>query len=158
MFDGRKGTEQLIRETWPGATDTPLLAGLAHLLMRTIVLAPLAWLPLALGLGKKVMPFLAKRYTLTNRRIMIRHGLNPSVAKEVALADIDDVVLEDGTYNAFYHTGHLDVIVKGQVAMKLHAVPEPEAFRRAILLTKDSWGTGAAAVYSMAAAPAQAAT
>jgi hypothetical protein len=155
MLDGRKlavtglvppqRAEAMIRETWPGVNDVPGVARLARGLMRTIVLAPLAWLLLAPCYFKKVLPFIAKRYTLTNRRVMIRRGLKPKPTHEVALADIDDVRLEDGSLDPFYRTATLEVVSKGQVALRLRAVKDPESFRRAILNAKVAWARAGAA-------------
>ena len=45
----------------------------------------------------KILPFVARRYTVTNRRVMVRRGLKPVSSQEVALADIDEVrVRKDG--------------------------------------------------------------
>jgi Bacterial PH domain len=132
--------ESIIRETWPGVSDVPAVAGLAHTLMRTFVLAPLAWLLLAPLYFKKVLPVIGKRYTLTNRRVMIRRGLKKTPTHEVALTDIESVRIVDGTMNSFYRTADLEVIAKGQVALLLTAVSEPEGFRRAILNAASSWG------------------
>jgi uncharacterized membrane protein YdbT with pleckstrin-like domain len=155
MLDGRKTAvtglvpprrgEAMIRETWPGVNDVPAVAGLAQALMRTIVLAPVAWLLLAPCYFKKILPFIAKRYTLTNRRVMIRRGLKPKPTREVALTDIDDVRIDEGTFNAFYRTATLEIVSKGQVAMRLRAVKDPESFLRAILNAKSAWAKSAAA-------------
>jgi hypothetical protein len=155
MLDGRKmavtglvppqRAEAMIRETWPGVNDVPGVARLARGLMRTIVLAPLAWLLLAPCYFKKVLPFIAKRYTLTNRRVMIRRGLKPKPTHEVALADIDDVRLEDGSLDPFYRTATLEIVSRGQVALRLRAVKDPESFRRAILNAKSAWARAGAA-------------
>ena len=132
--------EAIIRETWPGVDDVPGIAGLAHTLMRTIVLAPVAWLLLAPCYFKKILPFIAKRYTLTNKRVMIRRGLKPIPAREVALTDIEGVRIQEGTLNSFYRTATLEIIARGLVAMRLRAVKDPETFRRAILNAKVAWG------------------
>jgi uncharacterized membrane protein YdbT with pleckstrin-like domain len=155
MLDGRKVAvtgllppqrgEALIRETWPGVDDVPAIAGLAHALMRTVVLAPVAWLLLAPCYFKKVLPFVAKRYTLTNKRLMIRRGLKPSPSHEVPLSDIDDVRIAEGSVHSFYRTATLEVISKGQVVLRLRAVKDPESFRRAVLNASAAWGKAAAA-------------
>ena len=137
--------EAMIRETWPGVDDVPAVARLALTLMRTYVLAPLAWLMLLPLYFKKVLPFFAKRYTLTNRRVMIRRGLKPMPTHEVLLTAIDDVRIADGTINPFYRTATLDVISGGQVALQLRAVKDFESFRRAILNAKVAWARSAAA-------------
>jgi Bacterial PH domain len=161
ILDGRKQAvtglmppqqgEALIRETWPGVDDVPGIAGLAHTLMRTIVLAPIAWLLLAPCYFKKILPFIAKRYTLTNRRVMIRRGLKPKPAREVALSDIEDVRIQEGTLNSFYRTATLEIVSHGSVAMRLRAVKDPETFRRAILNARTAWGKAPAPASAAAA-------
>jgi hypothetical protein len=66
--------EAMIRQAWPSVTTMPGVATLCEKLMRTIILAPLAWAILALPYFKKVLPITAKRYVLTNRRVMALHG------------------------------------------------------------------------------------
>ena len=73
--------EAMIREAWPSVASGSGLATLAEKLMKSIVLAPLGWLLLAPLFGKKLMPFLCKRYTLTNRRLMVRRGIKPKRAR-----------------------------------------------------------------------------
>ena len=51
----------------------------------------------------------------------------------MALADIEDVRLPEASFDPFFESGTLEVIAKGQVALTLHGVPEPEGFRRTIL-------------------------
>jgi hypothetical protein len=131
--------EAMIREVWPSVTDVPGLAALCEKMQRSILLAPLAWLLLAPLYFGKILPFLAKRYTLTNRRLMIRRGLKPSPSKEISLADIDDVRLVPDSLSAFYRSGNLEVIAKGQVALTLTGVPEPESFRHAVLHACRAW-------------------
>src|SRR5437879_12499716 len=105
----------------------------------TMILAPLAWLLLAMPYFKKVMPNTAKRYALTNRRLMVRTGWKEKPAQQIALGDIDDVRLEEGSYSHFYRSGTLAIVSKGQVTMRLRGVPEPESFRRAILNSRIAW-------------------
>lgn len=132
--------EAILRETWPGVTDMPGVAHLAERLMRTLILAPLAWLLLAPCYFKKILPFLAKRYTLTNRRLMIRRGLKPCPSHEVALSDIDNVRIVPGSGSVFYRTATLEILSQGKVALCLPAVPDVETFRRAIVTAKQAWG------------------
>ena len=139
--------EAAIRTTWPGVADIPPLAGLTAGLMRTIILAPVAWLILAPWFALKLatLPIMGKNYRLTNRRVLIRRGFRGSPSQEAALADIEDVRLREGSYSTFYRSGDLEVIVKGQVAMRLEAVKHPETFRRAILNAKAAWAKPASA-------------
>src|SRR5438094_580485 len=82
--------EAVIRERWPSVARSPI-AAIGKALTNTIVLAPLGWLLMAGPYFSKVLPFLAVRYTLTNRRLMIRRGIKPMPTQEVPLAQIDDV-------------------------------------------------------------------
>jgi hypothetical protein len=135
--------EAVIREAWPTVLNaSPAAAALGQKLIRSVFLAPLGWLLLAPLYFKKIMPFLARRYTITNRRVMIRRGLKPSPTHEVALADIEDVRLAAGSLDEFYKSGTLEVIAKGQVALTLTGVPEPEGFRRALLNACAAWVPG----------------
>lgn len=137
-------SEAVIRLAWPAVTASPPVATLGRTLIRSIIFAPLGWLLLAPFYFKKILPFLAKRYMLTNRRVMIQSGLGSKPAGEVALADIDDirVVNED---KVFYRAGDIEIVSKGQVALTLRGVPEPESFRHAIRNACMAWVPGKAA-------------
>lgn len=128
--------EALIRELFPSVAASPV-AGLHRL-------GPFGWPILAIPYFAKVLPFLAKRYTLTNRRLMIRRGLRPKSVKEVLLAEIDDVRLKEGSYDRFYRAGTLEILSGGNVVLTLPAVPGPEAFRHAILSALKAWVPGKA--------------
>src|SRR5436190_1865949 len=132
--------EGRIREVFPTVLGVlPPAALLAKTLMRSYVLLPLGWLVLAPAFLLKFAPFVSKRYTLTNRRLAIRKGWKRVVVQEIALADIDDARLDTAQVDAFYLSGTLEIISKGQVAMTLPGVPEPEGFRHAIVNAVKAW-------------------
>jgi hypothetical protein len=131
--------EAKIREAWPSVASQPGLASIGRGLTGTIVLAPLAWLLMSTAYFSKLAPFVGRRFTLTNRRVMIRKGWKATPDKEVALADIDDVrVVTDGNSN-FFRAGNLEIVSKGQVVLTLPGVPEPEGFRHAIINARNAW-------------------
>jgi hypothetical protein len=137
--------EARIREVWPSlVARMPGVSHLAQRLICSIFLAPLGWMLLALPFVLRIAPGLARRYTLTNRRLMIQKGLRPAPEQEIALADIDDVRFDPATYSSFYRCGTLAVIAKGQTAMTLLGVPEPESFRHSILNACKAWIPGKA--------------
>jgi hypothetical protein len=116
----------------------------ARALIGTIVLAPLGWLLLGpLLLLKLLYPAACQRYTLTNRRLMVRCDLARSV-HEVALSDIDDVRLDPASRDDFYHSGALEVVSQGKVVLHLAGVPQPDAFRQSILNAVRAWAPGKA--------------
>ncbi len=144
--------EAVVREVWPKVTSVPPLSILSQLLYRTVILAPFAWLPLALFVGMRVAAFVVgigtfgavslpwgRRYTLTNRRLMVRNGPRPKPVQEVSLAEIDDVRLLEGSYSSFFLSGSLEVLNQGKIILTLPAVPEPESFRRAVLNARTAW-------------------
>ena len=135
--------EGKIREAFPSVAQSGL-SRLASKLMRSVILAPLGWLLLLPLFGKRLLPFVSKRYTLTNRRLMIQRGLRPAPAQEVALSDIDEVRLVPDSFDRFYLSATLEVVSKGQVAMTLPGVPEPEGFRHAVVNAVKAWVPGKA--------------
>ena len=138
--------EAIIREVWPSIAAYPGVATLGRRLTRTIVGAPVAWLMMAPFYLSKVLPIagLAVRYTLTNRRLMIRRGMRPRPTHEVALAEIDEVRWLKDANSAFYRAGTLEVLAGGKVALRLPGTPEPESFRHSIIDACKAWVPGRA--------------
>ena len=135
--------EALVREVRPSVTAHPAVSGLARTLMQSFFLAPLGWLLLAPLFPLKFFPFVTRRYTLTNRRLMVRRGLaRPRPIQEMPLADIDDVRVDHAGDSAFYRSGTLEIISQGKTVMRLTGVPQPESFRHAILNAARAWVPG----------------
>jgi hypothetical protein len=131
--------EARIREAFPSVASSPAIASIGRALTAPIVLAPLAWLLMSAVYFGKLLPFLGRRYTLTNRRVMIRTVWKGVALKELALADIDDVrVVIDGN-SGFFRAGNLEIMSKGQVVLTLRGVPEPEGFKHAIINSCNAW-------------------
>ncbi len=149
--------EARIREIFPTVVDAlPAFAAAGKGLMRipvllppvTWLLAPLlwpvAWLILSIPFLRMLFPFLCKRYTLTNRRLMVQRGLRPSPRQEIPLAEIDDVRFVQGSYDEFFRCATLEVVSRGQTALTLKGVPDAEAYRHAILNAVKAWVPGKA--------------
>src|SRR5260370_38812311 len=139
--------EALIREVFPSVVASPLPgakagARLGWILIRSIIGAPLAWALLIPLYFAKVMPFLAKRYTMTIRRLMLRRGLRPKPTHEVALAEIEDVHILKDADSDFYREGTLEIMSGGKPVLTLEGVPEPESFREAVLNACRAWAPG----------------
>jgi hypothetical protein len=137
-------SEARIREAWPSVAAFPALANLGRTLTGTVVLAPLAWLLMASVYFGKLLPFLACRYTVTNRRVMIRRGWSARPRHEIALGDIDDVRVVTDANSDFFRAGTIEILSKGLVALTLYGVPSPESFRHAILNARNAWVPGKA--------------
>ncbi len=139
--------EALIREVWATVAAQPIVASLARQLIRSVVFAPLGWLLLAPLWAKRLLGFLpglgflTVRYTLTNRRLMIRTGMKPRTQAELPLDQIASVRIRTDVNSRFYLTGDLEILRDdGSVALTLRGVPEPESFRQAILQAREAWG------------------
>jgi hypothetical protein len=136
--------EAIIRMAWPSVAAMPLIATLGRKAILSFVFAPLGWFLMLPFYFLKVLPFVAKRYTLTNRRLMIQRGLKPKASEEVPLAEIDEVIIHRDANSIFFRAGDLDIVHKGKVRMKLRGVPEPDAFRHTILNSCMAWVPDAA--------------
>jgi hypothetical protein len=134
--------EAIIRENWPSVASWPGLASLGRALTGTIILAPLAWLLMAVPYFLKVAPFAACRYTLTNRRLMVRRGWIARPTRQIALNEIDDLQIVKDANSDFFRAATVDVISNGQVALKLPGMPEPEAFVNAVINACRAWAPG----------------
>lgn len=148
--------EALIRETWPSVASVPGVAALGRVLTQlaarlanTIILLPVAvlvvlpaWLLMAPIYFRKILPFIATRYAVTNRRVMIQRGLNPTSSREVDLSVIDEVRIQRDSNSDFFLTGTIEVISNGSVALTLPGVKEPESFRYSILNACRAWAPG----------------
>jgi len=136
--------ETVIRDEWPTVigSSVPGVAAvgrLAAMLSDTIILRPIAWLLLLPLLVKRITPFVGKRYRLTNKRLMMLRFGSKKPYREIALADIETVKLDPDSYQAYFRCADLDVISKGQAAMRLRGVRDPETFRLAILNACGAW-------------------
>jgi hypothetical protein len=136
--------EARIREAWPSVAAYPAIASLGKTLTRTIILAPLAWLIMSAVYFGKLLPFLATRYTLTNRRIMVRKGWKGVPTQEVLLAKIDTIRVVHDAQSDFFRAGTLEVLDGSQILLSLPGVPEPESFRIAIVNARNAWVPGKA--------------
>ena len=136
--------EARIRESWPSVARASGIAALGKMLTRTIILAPLAWMLMSLVYFGKLMPFAMTRYTLTNRRLMIRKGWKGTPRHEIPLAQIDDVRLVTDANSDFFRAANLEIMSQGRVAFTLLGVPDPESFRHAIVNACNAWVPGRA--------------
>jgi hypothetical protein len=136
--------EAKIREAWPSVARASGIASVGKALTRTIVLAPLAWLIMSLVYFGKLVPFFMTRYTLTNRRLMIRKGWKGTPTQEVPLAQIDEVRLITDANSDFFRAANLEIVSQGKVVLTLPGVPDPESFRHAILNGRNAWVPGQA--------------
>jgi hypothetical protein len=132
--------EAMIREAFPAVVDRMgWLARAGKGLVRTVFAAPFGFALLAIPFLLKFAPFICKRYTLTNKRLMVRRGWKPKPRQEIPLADIDEVRYDPTSADSYFRSGTLEVLGKGEVRLRLTNVPEPEGFRQAVLNAVKAW-------------------
>jgi hypothetical protein len=149
--------EAIIRDVWPSIASRPAVAGLARGLTRTVVGAPLAWLVLLPFFVLSIAPFVARRYTLTNRRLMVRRWPQRRVVQEIPLGDIDEVRIRRDANSGFFRSGDLEILSQGKIVLTLPGVPEPDSFRHSIIQAYTAWVPGKTAFpFVPAKAPASA--
>lgn len=81
----------------------------------------------------RLMPGSARRYCLTNRRVMVQKGLQPREERAIGVDQFDavDIVVQPG--HAFHHAGDLVFRRGDQEVFRLPGVSRPEPFRAACL-------------------------
>lgn len=134
--------EATITTVWPSNASTGLgrllgqlysiRAGIGVLTVGNMV--ALCSIPLALGLFFfLLLPGVARRYRLTNRRVIIENGVTLKPMSWVGLADFDTITIEVLPGQQWYPAGDL-IFYKGQIeTFRLLGVPRPEGFRHTCL-------------------------
>jgi hypothetical protein len=135
--------ETLIMTVWPSNAAWGLgriLGGLYALrfpdvyIFRIGNLIALASIPIALVIYlSKVLPFIAIRYSLTNRRVVVQRGLQAKDDKSVDLDRFDSVQVDVLPGQAWYNAGDLVFKLGNVETFRLNGVSRPEAFRQTIM-------------------------
>jgi len=81
----------------------------------------------------QLMPFVARRYRLTNRRVVIQKGLSAVDEAAVGLDEFDTIDVEVLLGQAAFHSGDLVFRREGKEVFRLRGVSRPEPLREACL-------------------------
>ncbi|MHB8900277.1 MAG: PH domain-containing protein [Thermoguttaceae bacterium] len=82
----------------------------------------------------RLAPGVARRYVLTDRRVLVLQGLGAeSVACSLDLAAFDSIEIEVLAGQAFLRAGDLRFLLAGREVLRLPGVQHPEGFRQACL-------------------------
>ena len=102
-------------------------------------LMALATIPISLAVFCwQLMPYVCRRYTVTNRRIIIRCGLLPADERWISLDEFDAVTVDVLPGQSWLHAG--DVVFKrsGSEVLRLAGVSRPEVFCQMCLRTQQA--------------------
>ena len=133
---------------WPtiGATEAGRLVGrlaairigLGSFFTIGTILA-VATIPVSLAVfAWQLMPVVCRRYTLTDRRIIIRKGLSAVDEKGVDLDEFDAIEVQVLSGQAWHRSGDLVFQRDGTEVLRLRGVSRPEVFRQACLKVQDA--------------------
>ena len=100
-------------------------------------LLAVATIPLSLAVfGWQLMPYVCRRYTLTNRRIIIRKGLMGVDGRWISLDEFDSIQIEVLPGQDWLHAGDLVFRHGESEVLRLAGVARPETFRQVCLTAR----------------------
>ena len=98
-----------------------------------------ATIPISLAVyAWQLLPFLCRRYTVTNRRIVIRRGYSAADDRSIDLDAFDAIDLEILPGQQWLHAGELVFRHEGTEVFRLSGVSRPEVFRQVCLKARDA--------------------
>lgn len=77
----------------------------------------------------RLLPYVATRYTVTNRRVVVRKGLRATDAESIGLTDFDTIDVEVLDGQAWLRAGDVIFRREGNEVFRLAGVTRPYAFR-----------------------------
>jgi hypothetical protein len=115
-------------------------------------LLALATIPISLAVfAWQLMPYVCRRYAVTNRRIIIRKGLRPVDERWIDLDEFDAIDVEVLPGQQWLHAGDLVFRHGGQEVLRLAGVSRPEIFRQVCQTARDALLSVRAVVQQQAA-------
>jgi hypothetical protein len=99
----------------------------------------LATIPISLAVfGWQLMPYVCRRYTLTNRRILIRRGLSARDERWLNLDEFDTIDIEMLPGQKWLHAGELVFKHGGMEVLRWSGVSRPETVRHVCRKARDA--------------------
>ena len=105
----------------------------------------LVTLPMTLTIyAWQLMPFVCRRYRLTNRRVLILKGYTAVEDSSIGLDEFDTIDVEVLTGQEWLQAGDLVFRSGGKEVFRLAGVSRPETFRQTCLKAKQAFLIGVA--------------
>ena len=103
-------------------------------------LMALLTIPISLTIyGWQLMPFVCRRYKLTDRQILIQRGLANLQTEEVIILDeFDSIEIDVQPGQAWLHSGDLIFKHQDKPVLRLRSVLRPEIFRHTCLTARET--------------------
>jgi len=98
-----------------------------------------ATIPLSLAVyAWQLLPFLCRRYTVTNRRIIVKTGYRGVERQSIDLDALEAIDVEILPGQQWLHAGELILRRGGAEAVRLSGVSRPEVFRQVCLKARNA--------------------
>ena len=130
--------EAPITEVWPSISalaPARMLAKLYALPFPLGLIFGILTLPIALTLFAVTLVW---RYSLTTQYVRVRTGPRGKETQRVALAELQEVRINQQPGQEFYRAADLELVSAGGGVLTLAGVPNPAAFRNNILQARDA--------------------
>jgi hypothetical protein len=102
-------------------------------------LLAVATIPVSLAVfAWQLMPYVCRRYALTNRRLILRRGLRAVDERWIGLDEFDAVEIEVLPGQEWLHAGEVIFKRGANEALRFSGVSRPEVFRRVCLKARDA--------------------
>lgn len=102
-------------------------------------LLAVATIPISLAVfAWQLLPFICRRYTLTNRRIIIQKGLGAVEECSIGLDEFDTIAVEILPGQQWLHAGELIFRRDGSEVFRLPGVSRPQVFRQVCLKVQNA--------------------
>ncbi|NLF09191.1 MAG: PH domain-containing protein [Pirellulaceae bacterium] len=88
----------------------------------------------------QLMPFVCRRYAITNRRVIVHKGLKAIEERWIALDGFDSIEVETLPGQQWMHAGELVFKRSGAEALRLPGVSRPEVLRDTCLTVQNVLG------------------
>ncbi len=86
----------------------------------------------------QLAPFLCRRYTLTDRRLVVQKGLSADDERSIPLQDFDTIDVDVLAGQEWHHAGELIFRCDGNEVFRLSGVSRPEVFRQVCLKARQA--------------------
>ena len=103
-------------------------------------IACLLTIPIALVLYfQRIGPFIATRYRVTNKRVIVERGMKSKEERSVELDQFDTVEIRRPPGYEWFDAGDLVFLKENRETFQLRGVSRPEAFRRVCVKSQQAY-------------------
>lgn len=95
-------------------------------------IALLASLLGALPLIKALLTDLTKKYVVTNKSVLVEHGILARIKKDIPISKINDVTITQSLIQRIFNCGNVRILTGNDLALILSDIDNPEMLKSVI--------------------------